>query len=86
MSFTELTVNQLKTRLLTNGKSTWRLTRYSDQKFIAKNGFGKIHSFSSEFEVNSFWDYLTDKGYELVEPGRSLKTLKRVEPQEAVAA
>ena len=48
----------LKTRVLTNGKSTWRLTRFSDELFIAKNSFGKQHTFRCVAEVNNFEDFL----------------------------
>ena len=69
--------NQLKVRVLTNGKSTWRLTRYSDDMFIGKNGFGKSKTFRSVAEVNAFEDFLTDKGFSLLQSGRSLETLVR---------
>ena len=68
---------QLKSRVLTNGKSTWRLTRFSDDLFIGKNGFGKSHTFRSVTEVNSFEDYLVTKGFNVLSRGRSLDTLVR---------
>jgi len=68
---------QLKSRVLTNGKSTWRLTRYSDDLFIGKNGFGKSHTFRSVYEVESFEDYLVSKGFALIERKRSLSSLVR---------
>lgn len=79
-------MSNLKTRLLTNGNSAWRITRLSDQRFIAVNGFGKRYSFCSQTEADNFWNYLEAKGYSLIKQGRSLGTLKRVEPEEAVAA
>ena len=60
----------LKQRVLTNGKSVWRLTRFSDQLFTAVNGFGKKHTFRSQLEVESFEDFLVRKGFALREPGR----------------
>jgi len=69
--------NSLKTRVLTNGKSSWRLTRFSDELFIGKNGFGSKKTFRSVDEVNSFEDYLVKQGYNLIESGRSLDTIKR---------
>jgi len=72
-------MSNLKSRVLTNGKSTWRLTRFSDELFIAKNGFNKKHVFRCQAEVESFEDFLTSKGFTLREVGRSLNTIKRVE-------
>ena len=69
--------NQLKTRVLTNGKSTWRLTRFSDELFIAKGSFNKQHTFRCVAEVNRFEDFLLTKGFALRESGRSLETIKR---------
>ena len=68
---------QLKSRVLTNGKSTWRLTRFSDELFIAKNSFGKQYTFRSVVEIENFEDFLVSKGYALLETGRSISTLKR---------
>ena len=68
---------QLKTRVLTNGKSTWRITRFSDELYIAKNGFGKQHTFRSTDEVNNFEDYLVRMGFSLRQSGKSLDTIKR---------
>lgn len=70
-------MNNLKTRVLTNGKSTWRLTRFSDDLFIGKNSYGRSHTFRSVHEVNYFEDFLVSKGYTLIEQGRSLQTLVR---------
>ena len=69
--------NQLKTRVLTNGKSTWRITRFSDELFIAQNGFNKKHTFRCDAEVINFEDFLVSKGFALRETGRSLDTIKR---------
>ena len=74
--------NSLKTRLLSNGKSTWRLTRSSDDLFLGKSGFGKTKTFRCQAEVEAFEDFLVDKGFALVEKGRSLSTLVR-KPVEA---
>ena len=71
--------NTLKSRVLTNGKSTWRLTRFSDELFIAKGAFGKQHTFRCVAEVNNFEDFLVSKGFALRETGRTLDTIKRVE-------
>ena len=71
--------NNLKTRLLVKGNASWRLTRFSDELFIAKNSFGKQHTFRCVAEVNSFEDFLADKGFTIIESGRSLDTIKRVE-------
>ena len=68
---------QLKTRILTNGKSSWRITRYSDSLFVAKNGYGKSHTFRCDAEVINFEDFLFSKGYTLRETGRGL-AIKRV--------
>lgn len=69
--------NSLKTRVLTNGKSTWRLTRFSDDMFIGKNSFGRSKTFRCVAEVNAFEDFLTDKGFSLLQSGRSLESLVR---------
>tara|TARA_Y100000768_G_C23582070_1_gene497627 strand:+ start:192 stop:425 length:234 start_codon:yes stop_codon:yes gene_type:complete len=69
---------QLKTRVLVKGKATWRLTRFSDELFIAKNGFGKQHVFRCQAEVENFEDFLVRNGFSLRETGRSLETIKRV--------
>jgi len=71
--------NNLKSRLLVKGNASWRLTRFSDELFIAKNSFGKQHTFRCAAEVDSFEDFLADKGFTIVEKGRSLDTIKRVE-------
>ena len=74
----------LKTKVLVRGNSTWRMTRLSDQMFVAKNGFGKSHTFRSSDEVNSFEDYLVNQGYTLREAGRG-KAIVRKAPQEVTA-
>ncbi len=72
----------LKTRVLTNGKSTWRLTRFSDELFIAKGAFGKQYTFRCTAEVNNFEDFLVSKGFALRETGRYNNAIVR---HEAVA-
>ena len=74
--------NSLKTRLLSNGRSTWRLTRFSDDLFVGKNSFGRTKTFRCQAEVEAFEDFLLTKGYSLVQKGRSLDTLVR-KPVEA---
>ena len=71
-------MSTLKSRLLVKGNASWRLTRFSDELFIAKNGFGKSHTFRCAAEVNNFEDFLTSKGFTLREAGRSLNSIKRV--------
>ena len=73
-------MTSLKTRVLSNGKSSWRLTRFSDELFIAQNSYGKKHTFRCVAEINGFEDFLLDKGYSERSTGRSLDTMKRVEP------
>ena len=60
------------------------MTRFSDQLFVAKNGFGKSHTFRSAAEVNSFEDYLVNQGYALREAGRG-STIVRKTPELATA-
>jgi hypothetical protein len=72
-------MSNLKSRLLVKGSASWRLTRFSDELFIAKNGFNKKHVFRCQAEVESFEDFLASKGFTLRESGRSLDTIKRVE-------
>lgn len=74
-------MSNLKSRLLVKGNATWRLTRFSDELFVAKNGFSKKHVFRSQAEVEHFEDFLLSKGFSLREAGASLNTLVR---QEAV--
>ena len=69
--------NSLKTRVLTNGKSTWRITRFSDSLFVAKNGFGKSHTFRCDAEVINFEDFIISKGFALRETGRYNNALIR---------
>ena len=68
---------QLKSRVLTNGKSTWRITRFSDELFIAKNGFNKQHTFRCDAEVINFEEFLFSKGFSLREAGRFNNAIKR---------
>ena len=70
-------MSNLKTRVLVKGLATWRLTRFSDELYIAKNGFGKQHTFRCTEEVNNFEDYLIKMGFTLREAGASLNTIKR---------
>ena len=72
-------MTNLKSRVLVKGNATWRLTRFSDELYIAKNGFGKQHTFRSTDEVNNFEDYLIRMGFSLRESGKSLDTIKRTE-------
>ena len=67
----------LKTRVLVRGNSTWRLTRFSDELFVAKNAFGRKHTFRSQAEVESFEDYLVREGYGLRETGRFNEAIVR---------
>ena len=69
--------NSLKTRVLVRGNSTWRITRFSDQLFVAKNGFGKQHTFRCDSEVISFEDYLMKQGYALREAGRGKAIVRK---------
>ncbi len=68
----------LKTRVLTNGRSTWRITRFSDSLFIAKNGFGNSHTFRCDAEVINFENFIISKGFSLREAGRYNNAIKRV--------
>ena len=64
---------QLKTRILTNGKSTWKITRFSDELFIAVNGFRKQHTFRCDAEVINFERFLISKGFSLRKAGAPVK-------------
>ena len=70
---------QLKSRVLTNGRSTWRITRFSDELFIAQNSYGKKHTFRCDAEVIRFEDFLFDKGFTLRQSGLKAYPLNRVE-------
>ena len=76
--------NSLKARVLVRGTSTWRITRFSDQLFVAKNGFGKQHTFRCDTEVISFEDYLCNQGYALRESGRGASFVRKT-PELATA-
>jgi len=69
--------NSLKSRVLIRGNSTWRITRFSDQLFVAKNGFGKQHTFRCDDEVISFENYLMKQGYALRESGRGSTIVRK---------
>ena len=68
---------QLKTRVLTNGRSSWRLTRFADDLFVGKNSFGRTKTFRCQAEVEAFEDFLLTKDYTLVERGRAQDLLVR---------
>ena len=76
--------NLLKSRVLVRGNSTWRITRFSDQYFVAKNGFGKQHTFRCDDEVISFENYLMKQGYALREAGRGAAIVRKA-PEAATA-
>ena len=80
--FTHMATSGLKTVKLIRNKSCWTLTRFSDDLFVAKNSWGKKHVFRSGAEMTHFEDFLLDAGFAEIERGRSLSTLKRVEPAE----
>ena len=72
----------LKTRLLTNGKSSWRITRVSDYCFTAKSSWKaeathKWQGVNAMAEAIAFEDFLCRKGFSLLQRGRSLATLKK---------
>ena len=77
-------MTSLKARVLSRGTSTWRITRFSDQLFVAKNGFGKQHTFRCDDEVISFENYLIKQGYTLREAGRGKAIVRK--PQQAANA
>ena len=68
----------LKTVKLVRGSAAWTLTRFSDDCFVAKNGFGKKHVFRSGAEMTHFEDFLLAKGFSEREAGRSLTSLVRM--------
>ena len=72
--------SQLKTRILTNGKTNWKITRYSDSLFVAKNGFGKSHTFRCDAEVINFESFLLSKGYTLRKAGRGVSFTRQATP------
>jgi hypothetical protein len=69
--------NQLQTHVLVRNNATWKITRFSDSMFVAKNSFGKSHTFRCVAEVNNFENFLLSKGFTDRETGRSLNTIKR---------
>ena len=71
-------MSNVKSRVLTRGNAIWRLSRLTDTLFRARNSYGKTYEFDSQFGIESFEDYLLDKGFALREPGSSLSTLKHI--------
>ena len=70
--------NQLQTHVLVRDNATWKITRFSDSMFVAKNSFGKSHTFRCAAEVNNFESFLLSKGFTDRVAGRSLNSIKRV--------
>ena len=79
-----INMSNLKSRVLLRGNSTWRITRFSDQLFVAKNGFGKQHTFRCDDEVISFENYHMKQGYTLRESGRGAAIVRKT-PEATVA-
>ena len=71
-------MTNVQSRVLTRGNAIWRLSRLTDTQFRARNSYGKTYEFDTQFGIESFEDYLLDKGFALREPGSSLSTLKHI--------
>ena len=71
-------MTNVSSRVLTRGNAIWRLSRLSDTHFRARNSFGKTYEYDTQFGIESFEDYLLDKGFTLRESGSSLSTLKHI--------
>ena len=70
-------MSTLKTRKFVRGTSIWTITRIADELFKASNGWNKTLTYHSDDEVIGLENFLANKGYTLLERGRSLDTLVR---------
>lgn len=70
-----------RTQVLVRGSHAWRITRFSDHHFVAKNNKGVKHEYTSESDCDRFWDFLESVGFKLRQSGWTLPTLKK--PSEA---
>ena len=66
-----------KSLTLVRGKSSWTLTRFADDCFVARNSWGKSHTYRSGAEIQNFEEFLLSKGYAPIQRGRALKALVR---------
>jgi len=64
-----------RTQILVRGSHAWRLTKYANNHFVAKNNKGVTHTYNNEYAVNKFWDFLESVGFKLRQEGWTLKTL-----------
>ena len=64
-----------RTQVLVRGSHAWRITKYNEGSFVARNNRGVTHSYNSEYQCNRFWDFLESVGFKLREDAWSLKTL-----------
>ena len=64
-----------RTQVLVRGSNAWRITKYNDYSFVARNNRGVTHTYDNEYKCNRFWDFLESVGFKLREDAWSLKTL-----------
>ncbi len=64
-----------RTQVLVRGSHAWRITKYNDYNFVARNNRGVTHTYDNEYKCNRFWDFLESVGFKLREDAWSLKTL-----------
>ncbi len=64
-----------RTQVLVRGSHAWRITKYNDYSFVARNNRGVTHTYDSEYKCNRFWDFLESVGFKLRTDAWSLKTL-----------
>ena len=64
-----------RTQVLVRGSHAWRLTKYANDHFVARNNKGVTHTYNNEYAVNKFWDFLESVGFKLRQEGWTLKTL-----------
>ena len=64
-----------RTQVLVRGSHAWRITKYNDYNFVARNNRGVTHTYDNEYKCNRFWDFLESVGFHLREDAWSLKTL-----------
>ena len=64
-----------RTQVLVRGSHAWRITKYNDNHFVAKNNKGVTHEYSSVWACDKFWNFLESVGFQLRQEGWTLNTL-----------
>ena len=70
-----------RTQVLVRGSHAWRITKFNDNHFVAKNNKGVTHVYDSEFKCDNFWTFLESVGFSLRQSGWTLPTVVKHQPQ-----